>query len=138
MDLLLSKIDLIIHLRKMKYWIFVLSLLFGIHSNCNAQQVSCDDLIDFIEMNGYYTSSIGSYTLDSSWLYKVTAYTYQYKTFVIAEIKKNEYSYVTNTYIFCGIPSSNWSNFQYSGYYDSDSYGERFHKYIMDYKCNCY
>lgn len=39
---------------------------------------------------------------------------------------------------FCGIPIMNWSNFRFGGYGDSKSYGERFHKYIIDYKCNCY
>ena len=100
-----------------------------------AQEVSCNDLLDFIKSEGYKNSSISNWTLNSSWLYEVTAYSYDYKIYVVAEIKKNEYSLQTNTYIFCGIPSMNWSNFQFG---TSDSYGERFHKYIIDYKCNCY
>ncbi|WP_161634400.1 hypothetical protein [Aquimarina pacifica] len=124
--------------RKIKFFMVSLIILLLVNIKCLAQQVDCDHLIDFIEIKGYYYSSLSNYTLDSSWLYKVTVYTYEYKTFVIAEIKRNEYNYITSTYIFCGIPPSNWSNFQYGGYYDSDSYGERFHKYIMDYKCDCY
>ena len=103
-----------------------------------AQEVSCTDLQDFIEDYGYEKASLSSYTLNSSWLYKVTAYTYEYKIYVIAEIKTNQYSYSTNSYVFCGIPSQNWQYFQYGGYGDSNSYGERFHKYIFNYQCNCY
>ncbi|NER17017.1 hypothetical protein [Spongiivirga citrea] len=119
---------------------FALFLVFGF-SFCSitiSQEVSCEDLQEFIEDNGYRKSTLSSYTLDSSWLHKVTAYSYDYKIYVVAEIKKNEYSFSTKTYIFCGIPSQNWSNFQYGSYRESDSYGKRFHKYIMDYLCNCY
>lgn len=103
-----------------------------------AQEVSCDDLQDFIETNGYNKASLANYTLNSEWLYGVKAYTYEWKTYVIAKIKPNAYSYQTRSYVFCNIPSQNWSNFQYGGYSDSNSYGERFHKYIMDYQCSCY
>lgn len=117
----------------------LLSLLSLCLCNANyAQDVSCSDLAEYIKDKGYYKASLASYILNSTWLYKVTAYSYDYKVYVIAEIKKNEYSYQTSTYIFCGIPSQNWSNFQYGGYGDSNSYGERFHKYIIDYQCSCY
>lgn len=104
--------------------------------NCNAQ-LSCDEVMEYIKAEGFRSSSVSSYTMDSSWLYEVTAFTYEFKTYVIAKIKRNEYSYLTQSYIFCGIPDANWRNFRYGGYNDSDSYGERFNKYIMDYKCNC-
>jgi len=115
---------------------FLLTLLY-MHIG-SSQQVSCDNLLEFIESEGYRKGSLSSYTLNSSWLYKVTAYEYDYRIYVVAEIKKNEYSFSTNTYIFCGIPSRNWSNFRYGDYGDSNSYGKRFHKYIIDYDCNCY
>ena len=116
----------------------ILIIMFYVASaNLYSQEVSCNDLLNFIVAKGYLKSTISNYILDSSWLYKVTAYEYQYKTYVVAEIKKNEYSYQTSTYIFCGIPNMNWSSFQYGSYGDSNSYGERFHKYIIDYKCNC-
>ncbi|WP_074406090.1 hypothetical protein [Aquimarina megaterium] len=124
--------------QKIKFSIISLIIFLVVHNKCIAQQVDCNELIDLIKSKGYYTGKVDSYILDSSWLYKVTAYTYNYKTFVIAMIKRNEYSYSTDTYIFCGVPSSNWNNFKHGGYYDSDSYGKRFHKYIMEYKCNCY
>lgn len=102
-----------------------------------SQDVSCDELLTFIKTEGYYKASLSSVQLNSSWLYKVTAYSYNYKIYVVAEIKKSEYSYQANSYIFCEIPEQNWTRFQYGGYGDSSSYGERFHKYIIDYQCNC-
>ncbi|WP_106793056.1 hypothetical protein [Aquimarina sp. Aq78] len=119
--------------------IFLKAILLSFLSstpNIQAQEISCSELIDFIKTKGYYTGKIDSYILDSSWLYKVTTYTYNYKTFIIAMIKRNEYTSSIDTYIFCGVPSSNWNNFKHGGY--NDSYGKRFHKYIMEYKCNCY
>ena len=117
--------------------IIVVVILYFSTSIAFSQSVGCNDLYDFIVKNGTRKASLASYTLNSSWLTKVTAYTYEYKIYVIAEIKPEEYSFKTSSYIFCGIPSQNWNNFQYGGYGESDSYGERFHKYIIDYKCNC-
>ena len=116
---------------------YILLLLSLLASSSFAQEVSCDDLQTFIIKNGYSKATISSYTLDSEWLYEVKAYTYKYKTYVVAKIKPNEYSYQTKSYIFCGIPNQNWSNFQYGSYGDSESYGQRFHKYIIDYVCDC-
>lgn len=113
----------------------IIALIFSI--NIYSQEVSCGDLLDYIIEKGYNKGTVSSYTLNSKWLYKVTAYEYEYKTYVVAEIKKNEYSYQTEKYIFCGIPNMNWTYFKYGSYGDSESYGERFHKYIIDYKCNC-
>lgn len=63
--------------------------------------------------------------------------TYNYKIYVVAEIKKDDYGFTVNKYIFCGIPFLNWTSFQFGSYGASASYGERFHKYIFDYKCDC-
>jgi hypothetical protein len=111
--------------------------LFAFSINITAQSVSCDELVDFIETKGMYSNSVSSYTLDSSWLTKVTLYSYNMNYFVVANIKTNEYSYTSKPYIFCGIPYSNWQRFQTGSYGDTDSYGERFHKYIFPYKCDC-
>lgn len=103
-----------------------------------SQDVTCDELLTFVHEKGYLKSTLMNYTLNSTWLYEVKAYSYDNVIFVEAKIKKNEYSIETNTYIFCGIPSLNWSNFQYSSYNDNNStYGERFHKYIINYECDC-
>lgn len=116
--------------------IFIFTLSFF---EVKSQEISCEKLKNFIEKEGRYVSSLSSYTLNSSWLYKVTCYSYEMNYYVIAEIKKSEYSYQTKSYVFCGIPYSNWSNFK-NGYNFSDkrTYGERFHDYIIDYQCNCY
>jgi hypothetical protein len=121
----------------MKKIFLTLGLVISMSSLSYSQEVKCNDLLDYIVEKGYKKTTLQSYILNSSWLYKVTAYSYDYKIYVVAEIKENEYSYKTNTYIFCGIPSMNWQNFQYGGYGDPTSYGERFHKYILDYQCNC-
>lgn len=121
---------------KMKKNITIIIILI-FSTNLYSQEINCSELFEFIKEKGYDKGTVSSYTLNSSWLYKVTAYEYEYKNYIIAEIKKSEYSYQTEKYIFCGIPNMNWTNFKYGGYGDSESYGERFHKYIMDYKCNC-
>ena len=119
----------------MKKFSLLVFLMFTINSF--SQNASCEDLMNFVKKEGRYQSSIGPYNLDSDWLYEVTAYSYENKYYVIAKIKKDKNSYTTKSYIFCGIPYSNWSNFKVGSYSDPKSYGERFHKYIMDYQCNC-
>jgi len=101
----------------------ILMILMLISFNSFSQEVSCEDLLDFIKTEGSYVSSVSNYIMESSWLYEVTAYRYESKYFVVAKIKENEYSYTTKSYIFCGIPYMNWSNFYYGGYGDSNSYG---------------
>ena len=115
----------------------LLMLLFTFSFNSHSQSVSCDDLLEFIKTDGSYVSKLSSFTLDSEWLNEVTAYMYEGKYYVIAKIKKDKYSYSTNTYIFCGVPFRNWSSFKNGGYGETDSYGSRFHTYIIDYTCNC-
>lgn len=117
---------------------FLFKLIFFVSISIQAQQVTCDDLQEFIEANAWEDSSLSSYILESSWLYKVTKYSYKYKNYIIAEIKIDEYSYRTRSYIFCNIPDNNWTGFKVGYYDDDESYGKRFHKYIMDYQCNCY
>ena len=102
-----------------------------------SQKISCNELYKFIIENGRKTSTVSNLVLNSEWLHKVTAYSYDYKIYVIAEIKENEFSYKTNSYIFCNVPSLNWSNFQNGSFTNSSTYGERFHKYIKEYSCNC-
>ena len=107
------------------------------YSNSN-NTPSCQNLLNYIQQKGYHKDTLSNYTLDSEWLYEGKAYDLNRKIYIIAKIKKNEYSYQTNTYIFCDIPSSNWYNFKNGDYGDSESYGNRFHKYIINHKCDCY
>lgn len=109
-------------------FIFLISVL-------SAQDVTCKELADFVKSEGYYKANVPSYILDSEWLSDVTAYSYDYKVYVIAKIKKSEWDFNPKSYVFCGIPENNWSKF--SSWYSNHTYGERFHAYIMDYKCNC-
>ena len=120
----------------MKQLLIILFLFFSF-SGTKAQSVDCDDLTEFIEDEGYPNGSLNSIMLQSSWLYKVTGYSYDYKIYVVAEIKENEYSYRTTKYIFCGIPARYWNAFRYPSYGDTETYGQRFHRYIIDYKCDC-
>lgn len=96
---------------------------------------SCDELIVFLKSNGEIIKKLSSYHLTSSWLNRVTGYIYEGNIYAIAEIKDSEWPYKIKSYIFCNISESNWSNFD--NIYINGSYGERFHKFIFDYQCNC-
>lgn len=102
-----------------------------------AQTISCDDLYNYVIKNGFKKSTIYNYTLNSTWLKEVTAYSLEGKIYVVAKIKKDEYGFSTSNYIFCGVPEMNWLNFEYPKYGDDSTYGERFHQLIRDYECNC-
>lgn len=103
-----------------------------------AQEVSCTDLMDYVKQEGNRKATVSSVQLmHSSWLKEVEAYTIENTIVVIAEIKRDEWGINTKEYVFCGIPSSNWDAF-YGGWNDRDkTFGERFRKYIFEYKCNC-
>ena len=109
---------------------------------CNyslAQDVSCKDLVKYVEDEGYVKATVTSIQLfNSSWLKEVKAYSINNTIVVIAEVKKDEWGFNTEKYIFCGIPSWNWDAFYYGLYDFGKTYGERFHKYIYNYKCDCY
>jgi hypothetical protein len=120
----------------MKKLSLIIFLLFNM--NGFSQGISCDELLNFVKTKGSYVGAVNGISLDSSWLKDVTAYGYDGDYYVVAKIKKDKYSYSTSTYVFCGIPQTNWFRFRNGSYGDSSSYGERFHKYIIDYKCNCY
>ena len=120
-------------MKKIFYIVF-----FTFSSLSFSQDISCSELLDFVKQNGYSSGSVDSFTMQSSWLHRVTQYSYDSMNFVVAEIKENEYSFNTKKYIFCGVPSYNWSQFRFGGYGMSNSYGERFHDLIFPYKCDCY
>lgn len=103
------------------------------------QEVKCDDLIDFVKGNGIRKGEVGYFELmKSSWLNQVKAYKIDNIIVVVAEIKTDQFGINTKEYVFCNISSWDWDAFYY-GLYDSGStYGERFNKYIMNYRCDCY
>ncbi len=121
----------------------VLLLIGGI--KLTAQDISCEDLMGLVEDEGYNFDNVGFYQLmNSSWLKDVKAFKieidYRDIIFVFAEIKKDEYGFSTKKYVFCNVPQSNWDKFSkpFLNFSDNSTYGERFHKYIIDYVCNCY
>lgn len=121
----------------MKKIIFFASLIFSIGIHC--QSVSCDDLLNYVTSKGYNFQSVSSIQLiNSSWLKQVDAYKIEGKIAVVAEIKRDDIGFSTKKYVFCGISESRWDYFYYGLYDIGKSYGERFHKYIIDYQCNCY
>lgn len=120
----------------MKKRYFTLLVGWFLSISLMAQDVSCNELIDYVKKEGRYIESVSAIQLlSSAWLREVEAYSIDNSIVVIAKIQQDQYS--TKRYIFCGIPRSNWNNF-YVGLNDlTKTYGERFNKYIMDYKCNC-
>jgi ribosomal protein S8 len=110
-------------------------------NNCNKSNkektsisYSCDEIYEFIKSNGINMGKINKYTLNSSWLNEVEAYNYEQNYFIVAKIKGDNDSSLINSYIFCSIPQTNWNNFKFG---NKGTYGERFHEYIFNYKCNC-
>lgn len=117
--------------------LFIVTSIMSL-TTVKGQDVTCQELLSFVLRNGYYKGEVSSYALiSSSWLKSVKAYEYKNSVFVVAEIKKDEFSYQARTYLFCGIPKRNWDNFESSFIESRLSYGEKFHKYIIDYQCDC-
>ena len=120
---------------KLKNISIIIILLFSL--NTFSQQYKCSEIIQYAKNESYSNDKVNSYQLtDSSWLKSVEAYHFtDNSTIVIAIIKNDNYS--TRKYVFCGISFDNWVAFS-SGAYDYDkTYGERFHKYIFNNKCDC-
>lgn len=123
----------------MKNLIFSIGFILFAYTPIFSQSTSCTELLNYVESKGRSKGSVSSMSLyDSSWLSEVKAYSIEGNVAVVAKIKKNEYDMYGKKYVFCGLPSSNWDAFYYGTYDYGLSYGERFHKYIMDYVCECY
>ncbi len=97
-----------------------------------SQSISCQELFEYVTTKYDSKESVNCY--GSTMLVKVDNYVINYKNYIVAYIKKNDYDFKGSPYIFCGIPNLNWSYFKYNS---KGSWGESFHEYIMDYKCNC-
>lgn len=119
----------------MKLYILLILLLFNLKNY--SQELKCADLLNFIETNGNFKSTLNNSELNSSWLFKVSGYTYKNINYVIVGIKKNENSTLIKKYIYCEIPTINWNKFMNGGNGVSDDFGKRFWKYIIEYKCDC-
>lgn len=117
----------------MKKKLFTL-LFFIVTIFSNAQSISCQELFNTVTSN--FDSSDETSCFGSSMLAKVEYYEYNNMGFVVAYIKDSEYDFSGAPYIFCGFSSYTWGRFKSSGLYGS--WGQSFHEYIMDSKCNCY
>jgi len=120
---------------KTKY-LLILMLFFSF--NIFSQKTKCEDLIKYAKEESYSNDEISSYKLsESSWLKKVKAYHFTNNSTVITAEIKLKNSYETKKYVFCGVSFDIWVVFK-TGVYDSNTtYGERFHKYIFNNKCDC-
>jgi len=107
----------------------LLTIIGVVFSSFLIAQTTCSELQKQIE------SSLDgeSYTvLDSDFLTSVTGYYHQESDtyFVVTTID------FTDTYIYCGVSSYNWSQFRLEAF--GDQVGETWHRVIKPYKCDCY
>jgi hypothetical protein len=120
--------------------IMLLVLFLSIPIFLNAQDVTCEELIDYVEENGdkdWWTLESHE-LLRSDWLNEVYCYEVDDVLVVVAEFKKYEtFQWEYQKYIFCNIPKRNWENFKSIRIDMTEGYGKKFHKYIFNYKCDC-
>jgi len=122
----------------MKTVYVIITILILSIVEARAQNITCTELLNFVEENGYKKGEVSSLQLyDSSWLKSVEAYQYKNTIFVVAEIKADDFGFSTQKYIFCGIPLRNWESFENAWLDTESSYGKKFQKYIINYKCSC-
>lgn len=125
----------------MKAFIATLAFVFTLGLESNSQSViSCSKLMEEVKQGGI---RLGGYSpfdlLRSSWLYQVDGYKYADIIFVIALVKRDVSPFTEpDKYIFCGISKDDWDSFSYPLTDMRLSIGEKFQKYIYNYKCNCY
>lgn len=109
-------------------------LLFNFLDGINAQNISCNELYNYVVENYDYEDSMSCF--NSSVLARAEYYEVDGYGFVVAYIKEYDYDYKGKPYIFCSISSYEWINFKSEGI--SNSWGKAFHKYIRDNTCDCY
>jgi len=99
---------------------------------------SCSDLMKYVRQKGNNFQSLSRLDLlNSSWLREVHAYKIDNTIVVIAKIYQDDLLNSEKDYVFCGISQTNWNKF-YDRFVDTGlSFGEKFHKYIYNNKCNC-
>lgn len=116
----------------------ILSLTSFKNKKFSLEAISCVELIKNVKSEAKFVDEVSQVFTNSQWLKDVKLYQYGDSYFVIASIKtKSDYTYSGKEYIFCGIAKTQWNNFK-TGVYDVHlSYGERFHKYIIDFLCDC-
>ena len=99
---------------------------------------SCLDLITYVTKKGVHIGQVGNFQLlTSSWLKTIDAFEYNSSIIVVAVVKRDQFSTETKPYIFCNVPKANWREFKEIPLPVGKTYGEKFHIFIRDYKCNC-
>jgi hypothetical protein len=116
----------------MKKIIFVLSFVLFSSMNSYSQSMSCQEMFEIVTTQ--YDTKETATCYASTMLVKVDYYRVDNNNYAVAYIKSNDYDFRGKPYLFCGIPSMNWSYFKYNS---KGSWGEGFHEYIKDYTCNC-
>jgi len=121
-------------------------LLFATLGKAKAQ-ISCDALISYVESNCSRSYSQVPATLlwSSKFIKNIIGYNCEDNIVVIAELYVDKYKN-SKKYIFCNIPSRNWSWYTWPlgcegdgprfGY-TRNSKDVQFRKYIFDYQCDC-
>jgi hypothetical protein len=120
-----------------------------------SQNISCTELLNYVEKEGYRFPINRKPSILSKWLGDVTAFSMVeedpslYKVSDIFNHYDSDGVYVIvaqfysddlrtkSKYVFCNVPISDWDTFDRSLYL-SQSRNEMFNKYIMKYRCNCY
>ncbi|OBQ14490.1 MAG: hypothetical protein AN482_01880 [Anabaena sp. LE011-02] len=116
----------------MKKLFIVFAILLLVTANTYSQKLSCQEVFDIVTSRYDLKETTTCY--NSTMLVKVVYYTLDGNGYVVAYIKQNDYDFSGTPYIFCGIDNMRWMYFKIGGI---ESWGESFHEYIMDYKCNC-
>ena len=123
----------------MKPSLAIIIILFIFTCSCFGQGVKCTDLLTYVKSKGTERGAVSSFQLlESAWLIRVEAWDIDGTIAVIAEIKTDDWGLTSKEYVFCNISATSWNAFAHGLYDYNTTYGERFHKYIMDYRCNCY
>lgn len=100
--------------------------------------VPCDNLLLMVKSRGLFKATLSSMDMPGTdWLKSVKIYEMDDSYFVIAEMVLDRYGLKTKEYVYCGIPSQNWNAFVSAPIGGRLTHGERFHDYIIDYKCLC-
>lgn len=122
--------------KKLRSFLILFLITIGIIKGY-AQNISCKDLIEYVERNYDYKSSTSQTSMFSNWILYSNYYEVKENGVVIAYFKRNEFDYYGTPYIFCGVDYNRWLYYQkLIILYDSP--GKAFRESIYNYKCNCY
>ncbi|AYN05486.1 hypothetical protein [Flavobacterium sp. 140616W15] len=102
----------------------------------NSRKISCYDWMLFLMNNADSSDYIS--IKSSTMLSGVRYYFYKNTGYVIVYVKDNSYDFNDsddNAYVYCNINELRWQTFVQFG--TTNSWGESFHSYIENFKCDC-